>query len=541
MTPVATAAAPVPVSAVAGFIGTPVAQCLFAPSAFHETDMANAAIKPTLLRILAAQPDIPASIDDPIACIKAGGAEQDRPLQSAPARETRMRLNAFMLLLALVLAGYGQRADAQDQSKTVDVDPGSLSVRTIPLIVGVGVHFGIGGEYGYSLPKTAELLNQLKLDSFRDDLPWSSFVASEPGELGREPAKLFNFMRGTGARPTLVIGHPNPAFPGGNPPLTAEGRAGFRDFAVAAVRATYKADPIYEVWNEWNMNAVTGKPFLVGRGDGSDPRSAVNYAPLASETVGEISKYFPKATVLVGAVGMDNGWKWTQAIAEMGALKGASGLSVHIYNHCERSIADRTAQEAIDRLYDLQKMMRPMNEGRDLPIYVTELGWPTIPKQCPISQQTAADNIAQFLLWSAATPWLKGAWIYEMKDQGTNPNGMEDNFGLYDYNYAPKIAACAAAKAVQIIKRSKSFRLERPFKDLFLLQVSTESGVKLVAWTSRETVKATLSLPADRTFKASKLCGDGEVAGQDVSIGPTPVVIDVTGTPAVSLRARLAQ
>jgi hypothetical protein len=430
---------------------------------------------------------------------------------------------------------------AAEQSKTLSFDDAALTARSDPLIIGVGVHFGIGGEYGYSAPKTAELIKTLNLDSFRDDVPWGSFHVPSSGQLGREPARLFDFMGMTDARPTLVIGHPNPTVHDGNPPLTEAGRAGFRDFAARAVMATHQSNPIYEIWNEWNMNAILGKPFLVGRGDDSDPRAAKNYAPLAIEALKEMSQAAPKATILVGAVGVDSGWQWTRAIAEIGALKGASGLSVHMYNHCERNVSDRTAREAIDRLYDLQNIMRSMNDGRDFPIYITEVGWPTTPKPCTITPQTAADNIAQFLFWSAATPWLKGAWIYEMKDQGTNPVDIEDNFGLYDYNYAPKPAACAVGEAVKIIKGSTSFRLERPFDDLFILQAVQQHSIRLIAWTSRETVKAKLSLPAASALKASKLCGDGVASGSDVSVGATPVVIDVEGAAKLSLGASLLQ
>jgi hypothetical protein len=409
-----------------------------------------------------------------------------------------------------------------------------VSARSDALIVGASVHFGIGGEYGYDPQRSAAAIHDLGLTSYRDDLGWRPFQDPAEGRPGQRPRKLYGFMQEKAARPLLVIGHPNPLVPGGDPPISAAAQDSFATFARDAAIAMKPFDPMYEIWNEWNMNAVRGQPWLVGPGDPSDPRAAVHYAELAKKASGEIAKASPGSTILVGAVGIDNDWSWTKAMVGMGGLENASGLSVHLYNHCVADQSKRTATEMIDRLADLQKFLRTRSNGADYPVYVTEFGWPTIETQCIITPDAAAANIAQFILWASATPWLKGAWIYELKNSHQDPKDLESGFGIYDYNYAPKPAACMTKESVQLIQSAKSIRLYRPTADIFLLQLTQQAGSTVVAWATPGS-HATLSLPVDKKqSKVRMLCGSA-VAGQTVDVGAIPVIISDAGVGDIGL------
>jgi len=448
------------------------------------------------------------------------------------------------LALAIIAAGllFG-KIYAANEATSFSIGKQPLAERADRSIIGVGVHFGIGGEYGYSPQKSAQILRSDGFDSVRDDLAWSLFragpaIGDPTTQVAREPFKLFDFLDQTQARPLLILGHPNPLVPDGAPPLTDVGRKSFADFAAKAVLTTAKRNPIYEIWNEWNMNAVQGRPFLVGEGDPSDPRAASYYSALAKEALARIRSVAPKAQVLVGAVGMDPDWKWTMALVRSGALEGASGLSVHLYNHCERDVSNRTAEAAIRQISTLRQLLD--SAGSNIPIYVTEVGWPTASKMCPISTQAAANNIAQFLLWTAATPWLKGAWIYEMKDQGPDPAALEDNFGLYDFGFAPKPAACLTREAISIIKSASSMRFERPFPELSVIEATTSAGKWLIAWTSQEKVSATLEFPDGTEPEYAQLCQQ-KTASKTIQIGATPVVITLPTAAPIDLKAKIVR
>ncbi|TCM57758.1 putative glycosyl hydrolase [Rhizobium sp. PP-F2F-G48] len=446
----------------------------------------------------------------------------------------------FAALLALSAVAISPSAAlSQGPEKTIAFDARTLVSRPEPLIIGVGVHFGIGGDMNYVAEASAARLKELGVDSYRDDLVWPIF--DQPGSVAGayQPRQLFDFMAVAGLRPLLILGHGNEQVKEGNPPLTKNGRQAFADFAARAAAATQGFDPIYEIWNEWNVQQGFNPPWLIGAGVPSDKRAAAYYAALAKVAVPAVRKVAPRSTVLSGAVGADQDWQWTKAIIDGGAIRDASALSVHLYNHCDPDETKRTATEMIDRLSLLQE--RLSGNGVPKPIYVTEFGWPTARKPCVISQQTAADNVSQFLLWSAATPWMKGAWVYQLKDQGRSPDEMEFNFGLYDYDYKPKAAACAVREATRLIKGGKAFRLERPFPDMFVLHVTGDDGQRLVAWTTGAGKTGSLSLGTSEGAPARALCGSGAVWKDGrLTIGGEPVVIDLPKAETVNVTVGLA-
>lgn len=453
----------------------------------------------------------------------------------------RSVLLSTLFLASLTLLTQCSDSASSAETKTLTFDRQSPVARPDRLIVGVGVHFGLGADFGYDPDKSAARLKELGVDSYRDDLPWMAFVESDFAHRDYHPQPLFHFLEMAGLRPLIILTAPRKFE--GSPPLDDASRAAFADFAVQAARATQRFNPMFEVWNEWIMNAkpaTTPRNWLVGPGQASDPRAAVNYTALAKATVPALTAALPQSPILVGAVGIDKDWLWTKAIVQQEALRGGTGLSVHLYNHCEANLDDRTATQAIGQLDALHDVLGKLGTGAEIPVYVTEFGWPTPVSGCVISKQAAADNIAQFLLWSAATPWVKGAWIYQLKDQGQNTTELEDNFGLYTYDYRPKPAACAVRNVMSMIKASRGYRRERPFPNVFFVQLATEKGVRVVAWTRSGNFSATVSSPGGRILHASRLCSGPLEAGPTVAIGPEPVIFDMPDIDSIGLSVKAA-
>lgn len=129
---------------------------------------------------------------------------------------------------------------------------------------------------------------------------------------------------------------------------------------------------MYEVWNEWNMKLGDARPtfWITGQGNPADRRAAVHYAALAKVAVAAVKSVNSSVKVLVGAFGVDDGRQWTQAMVRYGALGGAHGVSVHVYNQCRRE-DQRNAPEMIDGLRSSQDMLRRETKRASVPIYVT--------------------------------------------------------------------------------------------------------------------------------------------------------------------------
>ncbi len=437
--------------------------------------------------------------------------------------------------LSLLWAGGGMGA-SEPVSLTLQYD--SLPRRAVPLIMGTGVHFGLNQTFGYEAGPTAKAIATLGVDSFRDDLPWQVFKRNGLDQPGSLSPRLSGMIAATPARPLLAVDYGHPAFRKGASPIDEEGRARFAAFAGEAATAMRGNPPYYEVWNEWNMGAVLGRPKLTDAGRADDPRAASNYTALARRTVDAIRAADPNAFILVGAAGEDPQWKWVEAIVAQGATERANGLSVHYYNHCLRT-GYRTATEAIGRIEALRRTLVTSKGNRAPPIYITEAGWPTTTGgHCDIARQEAGDNVAQFLLWAAATPWVGGVWIYQLRDQGRNPAELEDNFGLFDYDYKPKPAACMVADVTRIVHAARRWRVLRQGSGLTLIQLDGAQGRRLVAFSETQGKVAHLSF-GGRPVGARPLCQSAPSAPAAViDVGSRPVVIDATSLSGIALSAK---
>jgi len=407
--------------------------------------------------------------------------------------------------------------------------------RAEPLIVGVGVHFGIGGNWGYDPDEALKAITRIGFDSTRDDFPWGGFDNDRPPN--GLPFRLGAFLPravDAGIVPMVIVGHGNPAVEGGKPPVTVAGQDAFAGFTARAAKATARFRPIYEIWNEWNM--IDGLDAAMHKREGlpSERRSAANYASLALKAAKALRAAAPKARILVGGTGMDPGWAWAEAVFRSDAMKYADGFSVHLYNHCEPDLTKRTATNAIDQAEDLQRRLHAIAKA-SVPVYVTEVGWPTTTTSpCPLSREASANNMAQFLFWAAATPWMKGVWLYQLKDQGRNPSDFEDNFGILDYDYRDKPAACMVRAAIAMIKETETWSLQRPMDDIFILTAKRGTSTRVIAWTSRPAIKAQFVPEGGKPVSYRSLCVGSSVGAATVPLGPVPVVIDLGARPAVS-------
>ncbi|PCD01741.1 hypothetical protein COC42_16650 [Sphingomonas spermidinifaciens] len=393
-----------------------------------------------------------------------------------------------------------------------------MRARPAPLIVGVATHFGIGGEYGYDIDKSARAIAEIGFDSFRDDLGWQWFDTH-----GQQPLpRLSQFIKATRARPLIILGAEYPDRADLDPPLTPAARQAYAKFTAAAAQLPELKGAMFEIGNEWNLRAAKGRPLMQDAGQAGDPRAATAYVPAAIAGARAVRSAQPGATVLVGAAGIDPGWKWISAVSRS-AAPAATGVSAHYYNQCEPG-PRRTGDDTIRQIERLHTSLAGPS-GKAPPIYVTEFGWPTA-RNCPVSRDQAANNAAQFILWAGATPWLRGVWIYQLKDQGRDPVDIEANFGIYDYDYRPKPAACLVRESIAIVRAMKGASVQRGPMGTMLVLTRGASGRRLIAWTGDVGAQATLAIRGQPSLTAQPLCGQPG-RGATAALGNRPVVIDL--------------
>ncbi|MDI4665565.1 hypothetical protein K9U40_14715 [Xanthobacter autotrophicus] len=441
------------------------------------------------------------------------------------------------VLLTAVLTGSMQRSVAAFSVTFPAPDAATRSAAPNPPVLGVLTSFGSRRAMGYVSPDLVrKQLDELGANSYRDGIVWASFrfPPDAPPQMV-ERRRIMNFLPVAGRSPLLVLGPPDQEPAPMGAPFTDAQIDQYSAFVKQVVEITRPYQPIYEIWNEFNLkvgHVFPGKR-LTGEGDASDPRAAIYYAPLARRATQAAKAANPQAKVVVGAVGDDPDWAWTKAIVREGALEGADGLSVHLYNHCAPV---RTATEMIERTEQLEASLMPLTGGREVPLYITEFGWPTPQTRCGLSLEQSAANFAQFVLLSATLPYLKGIWAYEVKDKGTNRQDIEQNFGLFFHDDRPKPAACFFRMAADIVREARHVEVKRPEPEIFVMRAVMSDHQIVLAWTTRPYDHVPVRFD-DQPKNVSRMCGPGLPRADAVELTGAPVIAryDLSQAPTIAL------
>jgi hypothetical protein len=104
-----------------------------------------------------------------------------------------------------------------------------------------------------------------------------------------------------------------------------------------------------------------------------------------------------------------------------------------------------TPEDAMAKLDTLKSTIDRWAPGRNLSVYVTEMGWPTNTAQYGVSEFTAAAYAQRFLLLARARSWIGGVWWYDLFDDGNDAREKEHRYGLLHQDGAPKPAFPAIA------------------------------------------------------------------------------------------------
>jgi len=394
-----------------------------------------------------------------------------------------------------------------------------------PFYLGVGVHLGTYVDRPIQTPaQTNRAVAQFGFNAIRDDLGQSKYeMDKKAGAPGK--TKALQTLLATlppGVRPVLALTSGDSMLFGGGLPLDQASRQSYADFAGAAA-ADYKIyNPIFEIWNEWNLGGGS-KNRVHG-----DPSS---YVSLAEAAYSSIKRASPNSTVLVGSLASDidpdrrlnRDWVWMTQAVNSGILKYGDGISVHIYNTC-RPQDQRTPAEMIRRLSRLDTLLKQNNGGREYPIYVTEVGWPGQAKGCGFTPEQIRSYSSQFLLSLPHIKSVKGVWLYELKDSGSDPNNLEHSFGLMDYNYREKPSACGVREAMSILSKNTLTGYSTNADGMTQVNYAGNDGEIHIVWTADERKTVNLSIPPG--MSARHICSTERLpAGGVVTLGIEPVIL----------------
>jgi hypothetical protein len=345
-------------------------------------------------------------------------------------------------------------------------------------------------------------------DSFRDDAFWGA-IESQPGEL-RFPGKydeLRTAMAGAAQRaqsPMVVLAYGNRHYDGGGLVVSRAAIAAYANYAGFVARELKGQVRQFEIWNEWN-SGFGSKP-KVNRGDA---QAYVRMLKSAAEAIHDAN---PGAQVIGGVTaGVD--LKWIRELIAAGGLDHLDAISVHSYTLFRRETNPEGAVASLDKLHALLEEAEPR---RKIPVYVTEIGWPTNKGKHGVGEREAAMYLARFTLLARTRPWIGGVWWYDLIDDGDSDAQAEQRFGLVRRSLAPK-PAMRMAKAVGALLQSKDpHRAYRFPAGGYLITGTDVTGRWAVAWQMREQFLSweggstrEPEVPAEYAALAARLATDG--------------------------------
>lgn len=198
-----------------------------------------------------------------------------------------------------------------------------------------------------------------------------------------------------------------------------------------------------EVWNEPNL----ADQYALRA---SDP--AATDAALLKAAYPRIKQEAPALPVLAGALSGSDG-DFLEKLYEHGIKGNFDGISLHPYN--EWRDPDDAWKDEYKRWSFLKgvpwihDVMTAHGDG-DKGVWLTEFGFSTCgngDRWC-VSEQQQADYIKETFQIARRWPYVKAALVYNLRNKGSNPSGLEDQFGMLRRDFSPKPAWAAYHEAM---------------------------------------------------------------------------------------------
>ena len=389
-----------------------------------------------------------------------------------------------------------------------------LAATAEPLVLGVQTHFAFG-QAGTDAAAFRSWMLRSRIMSSRDEMFWghvedgSGTLALQKGALRSQ--QMWASMPSPFAG-LLILDYGHPSHDAGAQPRSEKAVSAFGRYADFVTSQGKPQVRWVEVWNEWNLPKPRER-------EAASQGEAKEYVNLARTTYRQLKGKHPGIAVLTGSAGDDGPhWHWMRQAISHGLLAHTDAVSAHLYNHCMR--ADLVGSDELAEQLDKLRAMITAAGYPQLPLFVTEVGWPTHQGRCGVTEPAAAAHSLRFLLEASVRPWVGGVWFYELQDGGDDPHNQEHRFGLLRRDGTEKPAGCALRElGAQLAQRPFAFLRRQAVGAAGFRNGSTDRWLVWTRGKAQYAVTVRLSSSADHasSFSAPTFC---ELPALDMRIDP---------------------
>jgi len=291
----------------------------------------------------------------------------------------------------------------------------------IPDGFGVNIHFT-------GLPRDLQMIAEAGFKFIRMDLVWSR-VEQVKGEYEFKESGYDALTLGCeklGIRVLYILDYGNKLYEEDRSVRTEAGRKAFADFAEAAAKRYAGKGILWEIWNEANLEHFW-----------SPQPSVDDYCKLVEAVAPRIRQADPSGQVVAGATSQIP-LEWFESCFKKGLLNWVDVLSVHPY----RSQPPETVVPDYEGFRTLISRYAPAS--KQIPIISGEWGYSNINwDRTALTEQQQADYLVRMFLINSYQKIPVSIW-YDWKNDGTDPNEREHNFGIVKHDLNPKAAYLAA-------------------------------------------------------------------------------------------------
>lgn len=361
----------------------------------------------------------------------------------------------------------------------------------------------------------------------RDELFWH-LVEQEKG-VYRIPAQGLENLRATSASglgTILILDYGNPLYDAGLPPTSEEALRAFAGYCAHMAEQLQGQVCAFEIWNEPNTDGFW-KPE-------KDP---VAYANLLRHAYPAIKRADPGATVLgCSLAGLDD--DFFDAVAEQGGLAYMDAVSVHTY--CFPGSPEE--KRKFEEVRELHRHVEAM-AGRAVPLWITEMGWPT-QTGGGLSELRQAELLARTYLLAAAQPEIVTLCWYWLGPDGPDEYWAEDRYSLTHPDGSPKPGRLAYGTLARLLQDASFVRSLDDFGPLLrALLFKKEEDFFLAVWSADDQGRD-IELPGGwvqtiETLSGRRTTVPREIPSLRIHVDGEPLLLH--GRPPERLSLRLSQ
>lgn len=324
-------------------------------------------------------------------------------------------------------------------------------VSTVGILGGVAtprdpatMRFGVHLHYEDGTARTAALVDSfttLGIGHVRADVPWWwSERADGSYAYDREIRDAMALLADRGLSVLHVPVYSNRLYDGGRTPSTPAGLAAYAEYTADILSEFDEVHSDVEVYNEFEHLGTSAC--------GPSPDC---YMEMLRTTAPAIRGASPDARIVApGNAGMGFHLDWLERFFDLGGLEHIDAVSAHPYVNPE---GPESLMADLETLTSMISERLPEGESRD--IWISEMGWATIPTWVTDRQQAA--YTIRFATLAIARGVDRVYW-YEAADSGSSDTITESNFGMFEHASsalpnanAPKPVALALATFERLV------------------------------------------------------------------------------------------